>query len=444
MISCQDKKITEDIYSLSEMEIRFLNQSLPDNLKSADYNAKQTFIQKITKDLERQNKEKRFIKNYVEKYGYPDWQMVRWFKSNGETVAHIPLFFDNGTETQAVMLAVEYDNKIKFRLFERDNFEKYAKNKKPVPSAEIIKNLFIIFDFQKFGESSYLPKGYFVVSNETPANLKSTAGYFYDDCFYVATYYGEELIRIYEDCATYYIWGGDEMAEPETSGGDAGDASDPSGVEPAPIPLDPCNKIKFLISDLIFKEKMTSLKNSTNLDYEQGYLITLNTIGEQNYSYIQGNSNELEIKVSVFSPINGYIHCHIDDDKSLSTFSVGDIKTIYDLYQANLIQDMSTFFIGVTTTQGTSYTLHLNDLNLFDIFGSNNLLTKNDSDSLENEYNLYFTAFKFLHNEIEARELALLEILKNAGLVLTKENILTGEWLKIENQNYNIITIKCN
>lgn len=164
----------------------------------------------------------------MRKYGFPDWEMVRWFESNGEIVAQIPVFFDKGTETQAVILAVEYNNKLKFRLFVRDKFEKYAMNKKPVPTAEIIKDLFMLFDFHKFGESSYLTKGYFVSSYEETVNLKSTSGYFYEDCFYVATYYDGEMIRLYEDCVTYYIWG-DEMTDPDDpGGGDSGDWYDPS------------------------------------------------------------------------------------------------------------------------------------------------------------------------------------------------------------------------
>lgn len=151
--SCQDKKYADEIYVLSETELRFLNQDNINNLKSSDYDGEQAFILKITADLEKQNKEKPFIKNFVKKYGYPNWEMVRWFESNSEIVAQIPIFYDNGTETQALILAVEYNNKLKFRLVVRDKFGKYANNNKPKPTLQKIKDLFIIFDFQHYGES---------------------------------------------------------------------------------------------------------------------------------------------------------------------------------------------------------------------------------------------------------------------------------------------------
>lgn len=51
--SCQDKKYADEIYVLSETELRFLNQDNINNLKSSDYDGEQAFILKITADLEK-------------------------------------------------------------------------------------------------------------------------------------------------------------------------------------------------------------------------------------------------------------------------------------------------------------------------------------------------------------------------------------------------------
>ncbi len=219
LTGCQDRNNDNEIYSLSKTELRFLNQDNINNLKAENYDSKQAFIDKITTDLERQNKKKPFIKNFVKKYGFPDWEMVRWFESNDEIVAQIPIFIDDGNETQAVILAVEYNNKLKFRLIVRDKFEKNKKNKKPKPTVQKIKDLFIIFDFWKYGESSYLYEGQIVSEYDSSTHLKSTSEWG-EACYLIqAVFVNGELIDARWDCETYYIWDV-EMADPDEGGGD--------------------------------------------------------------------------------------------------------------------------------------------------------------------------------------------------------------------------------
>lgn len=146
--------------------------------------------------------------------------MVRWFESNDEIVAQIPVFLYDGNETQAIILAVEYNNKLKFRLIVRDKFEKYKKNKKPKPTVQKIKDLFIIFDFQENGKSSYLPEGRIINISEIPAHLKNTAGDWEEvtNCYLVEVYSGGEIYSHF-NCETDYIWYPDELSDNDEGGG---------------------------------------------------------------------------------------------------------------------------------------------------------------------------------------------------------------------------------
>lgn len=67
---------------LSQVEQRFLD---PGHLKSGDNEQKANFVAEILVDIEKQNNEQRFIENFVKKYGYPDWEMTRFFTNEEQT-----------------------------------------------------------------------------------------------------------------------------------------------------------------------------------------------------------------------------------------------------------------------------------------------------------------------------------------------------------------------
>ena len=93
--SCEKEMIVEEEFSLNVEELPFFDD---DELKSGNGNLKDLFIETIKNDLSQQNQKKRFISKFVKKYGYPDWEMVRWFKNENEVVAQIPVFKDDGCE----------------------------------------------------------------------------------------------------------------------------------------------------------------------------------------------------------------------------------------------------------------------------------------------------------------------------------------------------------
>jgi len=87
--SCREEIINsvvseEDDIKLSVVEERFLESGY---LKSGGNSEKASFVVDVIKDLEKRNKEKRFIEHFVEEYGYPDWEMTRFFSNEEQTVA---------------------------------------------------------------------------------------------------------------------------------------------------------------------------------------------------------------------------------------------------------------------------------------------------------------------------------------------------------------------
>ena len=208
--SCQKETLNsvvseEDDIKLSVVEERFLESGY---LKSGGNSEKADFVVDVIKNLEKQNKEKRFIENFVKKYGYPDWEMVRYFEGNTEIVVQIPVSKDDDCETRAIILAVKHKNKLKFKLLLRDKFEQFTNNKKPVPDTEKIKDLFIIFDFLTYGESSYLVDGKVEFGDENPENntLKS-ASVFVEDyyCYTIYVRMGDYETWRWE-CESWYVY----------------------------------------------------------------------------------------------------------------------------------------------------------------------------------------------------------------------------------------------
>jgi hypothetical protein len=215
LFSCREDTFNEPTV-LSETEMRFLNMN---ELKAGSLLSKEFFIEKIITDLEKQNRKKKFIPGFVQKYGYPDWNMTRWFVGNEEVVAQIPVFSDYGCETNAVIICIQHNNKLKFVLIVRDKFERFSKNEKPRPTIQKIEDLFIIFDFQRYGESSYMPDGKIVnASDKNNGKLKSGWAEV-ETCYYMEVYSGGELLSSRFECEYSYYWVSTENYDENEYGG---------------------------------------------------------------------------------------------------------------------------------------------------------------------------------------------------------------------------------
>ena len=208
--SCQKENVDEvvpvlDNGELSSIEKRFLD---PGNLKSGGDEQKADFVAQILSDMERQDKEQHFIGNFVKRYGYPDWEMTRFFTDEEQTVAQVAVSRDESCETEAVILCVKDQNKLKYRLFVRDKLDKFKENKKPIPTYNKIRDLFIIFDFQKYGESNYLPEGEIYSGTKDEVQEKSAEYYMMIETCYtiIVTNSVGELLSMRNECEYEYRW----------------------------------------------------------------------------------------------------------------------------------------------------------------------------------------------------------------------------------------------
>lgn len=109
---------------------------------------------------------------------------------------------------------------------------------------------------------------------------------------------------------------------------------------------DPCDKINSLGTNTDFKNKMTDLENSTDLNYEKGYYIGLN--GENSFTPINGNANQPYIDINPPAPISGFMHSH--NSLGDSMFSPDDIRAFYQLYDNNHMQNASVFTFSIVTS----------------------------------------------------------------------------------------------
>ena len=192
-------------------------------------------------------------------------------------------------------------------------------------------------------------------------------------------------------------------------------------VEPPVAPQPgPCGKADSLINKQAFKDKITELKGKLNLNYETGYYFNGAGNNSSNYTAINGQLNGGSILFNVTTPIDGFLHTHYNG--LFTTFSVADLQAIYNLYTNNLINNINSFSATVTTSYGT-YTLLVDNINLFSTFGQNNLTSINNIQELEGGYDGAFNTFQFLGNSAgEARELAFLKIIESSGLKFFKAN----------------------
>ncbi|WP_306353472.1 hypothetical protein, partial [Flavobacterium sp. '19STA2R22 D10 B1'] len=223
-----------------------------------------------------------------------------------------------------------------------------------------------------------------------------------------------------------------------------GGSSGGAGNNPEEAATTPCKEMKKKANDAEFKGKLNELKASLNVNYETGFLMTTNGTSTS-YTTVQGDPNEHLIELLPTSPISGYLHTHVGI--GYSSFSIADIKAIYQLYQGGNIQNTSTFTAGVVSSHGTSYVIMIDNTSTFSNFGSTNLSSDLGIKDLENYYNNYYDInnITFNKSEIESRELALLKALESSGLKLMKgNNDDFNSWKNIKEVNGNIQLSNCN
>ncbi|WP_306354240.1 hypothetical protein [Flavobacterium sp. '19STA2R22 D10 B1'] len=226
-----------------------------------------------------------------------------------------------------------------------------------------------------------------------------------------------------------------------------GGSSGGAGNNPEEAATTPCKEMKKKANDAEFKGKLNELKASLNVNYETGFLMTTNGTSTS-YEAIEGNSNTHEIELSPTSPISGYMHTHVvgDSKTGFSTFSIADIKAIYQLYQGGNIQNTSTFTATVVSSHGTTYVMMIDNASTFNNFGNASFSNNTVMEQMENLYDYAFQNMSLAFNVIQAREFALLTVLEGSGLKLMKANADFSQWNSISKatSGLNIVVNNCN
>lgn len=225
----------------------------------------------------------------------------------------------------------------------------------------------------------------------------------------------------------------------------------PVTTVPDPLPT-PCEKTLLLKNTNSIKQGFQQLKASVNIPNE--IAITFTNSG-QPLTYIgptiQNDNAQVSIQPTTY--IAGYLHTHPQiipqpDPPICPMFSVGDLKTIYDLWKARDIAnhpiiDFTTFTIGVTTGYGQSYFLTIDDPDKFLSFAEK-WLEDEDQSELSRKFSYYNIEPE---NDAELNEKNFLEFIESldmgASLLKANQDFSQYSQLKLSNTGNSLTSIQC-
>lgn len=202
-----------------------------------------------------------------------------------------------------------------------------------------------------------------------------------------------------------------------------------------------CGQIKELEQDesLILKFRALYLDSKTKIR-ETGYILKRQA-SSYTYSRIEGKDNETGIEISLNQKVDGYIHSHYEN--LFPIFSGSDIKSVYDAFLINKIQNLNTFIVGVVTAAGTAYLLKVKNPDEFIDYARINLEDGESYQKFQTDYNNLTIVYSSLGNVI-AFETALLKMLECSGLELYKGNMNFNSWSGMMLDAYgNVVLKKC-
>lgn len=201
-------------------------------------------------------------------------------------------------------------------------------------------------------------------------------------------------------------------------------------------------KIDFVKGNTKFSDKLSLLLNdSKKLTYEVGYILYPSSSHLFIYEKIEGKPDEASIIFSPKKQIAGFIHSHYSNLYPI--FSGSDIKSIYEAYNEEKINDYSKFFIAVVSSFESSYLLKITDLNLFIAFSKKNLIDKNNFIDFENRYYNLQQSLQASIGIKSSFESALLYLLQNSGLTLYKSDFPFNNWNMLDLINNKLEYIRC-
>ncbi|MEO1023896.1 MAG: hypothetical protein AAFW89_15230, partial [Bacteroidota bacterium] len=158
------------------------------------------------------------------------------------------------------------------------------------------------------------------------------------------------------------------------------------------------------------------------------------------YNYQQGQPGEHQMVITISGlGADGMMHSHFGSD-SFGTFSGEDLRFLYLINRSGHMRDYKTFTSTVVTAHGTSYSLKITDLSAFISFANTHFSSDAAFTNFEHEYNVQREALFFLP-EAQKAEMALLNMIRDSGLMLFKGNSNFTNWQAIERPNPNTLTV---
>ncbi|MCU4176326.1 hypothetical protein [Carboxylicivirga sp. N1Y90] len=218
-------------------------------LKSNEQSAKVDFTLYSIEELKAYNDEVNFVPEFSNELGFADWSNARYFEVNNETVLQIPVYTETDTEVKALIIAVQKEDSFFGYVLRRNYFDEFINTEAPNLTLEKVIDLFILADFEIFGESSYFPYGKVRYGNKETegSNLKSVVTG--QTCYYMEVYNADwTLLDARWECETSYHYVYHFTAAPEDEGGGGGGFSGfGGGGNSDPRPTDP--SIKLVMKD---------------------------------------------------------------------------------------------------------------------------------------------------------------------------------------------------
>ncbi|MBR8538395.1 hypothetical protein KDU71_22685 [Carboxylicivirga sediminis] len=226
LLGCEqlsNKQTTDD----TALEQRFFEFN---SLKGTMNHSKLDFINNVLTRVKQQNDTAYFVPHFIKRFGYPRWEATRWFVSNDETVAQIPVYKDTDKYVRAIIIAAVSNDRWHIQLLVRNYFDAFIEEEPPQLNLEKVIDLFILADFKVFGHSSFLPYG--EVSYQASEGSNRLKGTYVDEekCYYLVTYNANWDVldaRIECETLTRYVPDGDATAEDPDGG--AGGGTTPGG-----------------------------------------------------------------------------------------------------------------------------------------------------------------------------------------------------------------------
>lgn len=212
-------------------------------------------------------------------------------------------------------------------------------------------------------------------------------------------------------------------------------------------PKNPCDLIKKLKNDILFKQKMTNLQTATAYSFEVVSTAYDNPTPDSQpisiYRFLDfsGDISKPQVEYPYYPQIKGIMHSHYQG--LLSVYSVTDLEDIYLKLKNPLVTD--DLFSALVTKAGTRYLISISNRVKFIAFGDEYLLTLKKQEKLAIQYEKYNIDKNSTNS---TNELGLMKMLTqlDVGVNVYKGNANFTDWqlLTYSSNTNKVIEIPCN